>query len=132
MGIEPDEPDVRGKLDLGATAGLGLGDEVLDGGHHARLVEHHRAQPADQSPRLRQRPVEHLLPGAVRPQRRVEVVLAILVERLELHDGAGQLLGESVVDLEADQPAFSLLRFQELPEHPLLFAEFSVRPLCVW
>ncbi len=75
-----------------------LVDQMRDGGHHARLVENRRPHTADQSPRFEVRLTQHGLTCFVGPGRLGGPRVFQVGVRLKLHDRAGELLGQAIVN----------------------------------
>ena len=98
-------------------------DQILDAGHHSRFVEDRRPQAAEQPPgfahRLAQKPhaVFELLtcPGRRRVGR--------LGRGFQVHQRAGHLLAEAVVDFIGEQLPFALVDIEQLPQQALLAAQ---------
>ena len=109
--------------------GPGLCGQRFDRLDDPQFVEGRRPQAADQAPGF-------VDGGPQQPQALAELLLdnvsegAVtrgMLERLQVHHGPGEILGEPVVDFVRDKLPLAFLDLQQLPEHVPFVAEGLLR-----
>ena len=88
---------------------------MREGGHDPRLVEDRRANAADQAAGLGVGLAKHRHRGMEGVGGLFRTGILEMVEGIELHDRAGQFLGQTVVDLVGDQLALVVARLEKVP-----------------
>jgi hypothetical protein len=87
---------------------------MIDGGHHAFLVEDRWPYSSDQPPGFPVSLAKHRDAGRERLGRRFGTGVFQMFVGLQLHDRAGQLLGKLVVDFVGDQLTLVVARLQQV------------------